>query len=85
MKRGRPNKRSSTHVLIMEMLGSSASPMTVSAMTRIVSEKTGHSVSWNTVQKYLQELVEMNKVQAMALPHSKTAGRTGLVVYTLRR
>ncbi|MCX6820556.1 MAG: hypothetical protein NT016_01220 [Candidatus Aenigmarchaeota archaeon] len=85
MKRGRPNKRSSVHMLIMDMLGASGSPMTVSAMTRIVSEKTGQPVSWNTVQKYLQELVETNKVQAMALPHSKDASKTGLVVYTLRR
>jgi len=85
MKRGRPNKRSSVHTLIMEMLGTSAGPMTVSAMTRAVSEKTGQPVSWNTVQKYLQELVETNRVQATALPHSKDAGKTGLVVYTLRR
>ena len=85
MKRGRPNKRSSVHTLVLEMLGASVAPMTVSAMARTVSEKTGQTVSWNTVQKYLQELVETNRVQAMALPHSKDAGKTGLVVYTLRR
>jgi hypothetical protein len=54
-------------------------------MARIVSEKTKEKVSWNTVQKYLQELVETNKVQAVALSHSKEAGKTGLTVYTLKR
>lgn len=57
----------------------------MSAMARIISDKLGKTVSWNTVQKYLQELVETNKVQAMALPHSKEAGKTGLTVYTLKR
>lgn len=85
MKRGRPNKRSSIQALILDMLGSSSSPMTVSATARAVSEKLGSTVSWNTVQKYLRELVETNKVQAMALQHSKEAGKTGLVVYTIKR
>jgi hypothetical protein len=85
MKRGRPNKRASVHTLILDMLGAAGSPMTVSAMARIVSEKLGETVSWNTVQKYLQELVETNKVQAVALPHSKEAGKTGLTVYALKR
>jgi len=85
MKRGRPNKRSSIHALLLETLGTTNSPMTISAMARIVSEKTKEKVSWNTVQKYLQELVETNKVQAVALPHSKEAGKTGLTVYTLKR
>lgn len=85
MKRGRPNKRASVHALILDILGATASPMTVSAMARIVSEKLGETVSWNTVQKYLQELVETNKVQAVSLQHSKVVGKTGLTVYTLKR
>ena len=85
MKRGRPNKRATVHAIILDTLGSANSPVTVSAMARLVSEKAGGTVSWNTVQKYLRELVETNKVQATALPHSKEAGKTGLVLYTLKR
>jgi len=85
MKRGRPNKRASVYTLLVETLGSINSPMTISAMARLVSEKLGTRISWNTVQKYTQELVETNRIQAVALPHSKEAGKPGLTVYTLKR
>jgi hypothetical protein len=42
-------------------------------------------VSWNTVQKYLHELIEANQVQAITLPHSKEDGKEGLTVYTLKK
>jgi len=45
----------------------------------------GRNVSWNTVQKYLQELVELGKVEAIPTPHSKKEGKEGLTVYMLKR
>ncbi|MEM5790570.1 MAG: hypothetical protein QXP77_00755 [Candidatus Aenigmatarchaeota archaeon] len=44
----------------------------------------GKSLSWNTVQKYLQELVELGRVEAIPTPHSKREGE-GLTVYILKR
>jgi len=60
-------------------------PLTASALSRLVSEELGARVSWNTVQKYIRELVETNHIQPIALPHSKKSGETGLVVYTLKK
>jgi hypothetical protein len=85
MKRGRPSKRHEIQQTIMNVLEDSRSPLTTSAIGRFVSEKAGTQVSWNTIEKYLRELVEINKVQPIPLPHSKRAGETGLTVYTVKR
>lgn len=85
MKRGRPSKRGTIHKEILSVLEETRTPMTTSALGRIVSERTNASVSWNTIQKYLRELVEVNKVQPMILPHSKETGKDGLTVYTIKR
>jgi len=38
-------------------------PSNVEAIKRVVSVKVGKEVSWNTVKKYLEELVEEGKVE----------------------
>jgi len=42
-------------------------------------------LSWNTVQKYLQELVDLGKVEVISTPHSKKDGKEGLTVYMLKK
>jgi len=38
-------------------------PLNVEAIRRVVSIKAGKDVSWNTVKKYLEELVKEGKVE----------------------
>lgn len=85
MKRGRPSKRTVLRKAILTTLGKSKTPMTTSAVGRLISEELGERISWNTTQKYLRELVEANKVQPIPLPHSKKSGEAGLTLYTLKR
>ncbi len=85
MKRGRPNKRSKVQNTMLDILKEMNSPLTVSSMARLASEKLNEQISWNTARKYIQELVEINKVEAVRLPHSKENGRDGLTVYMLKR
>lgn len=85
MKRGRPNIRYSTQKEIINVLLQINTPATISIISREVSKTVNKSVSWNTVQKYLQELVEAGKVQAIQLPHSKTENKAGLIVYALKK
>jgi hypothetical protein len=85
MKRGRPSARSAIQSNILEVLSSSQMPYTVSALVKKISPKVGRTVSWNTIQKYLDELVQLNKIQPIPLPHSKKEGKTGLVVYQLKK
>lgn len=85
MKRGRPNVRETIQSNLMTVLSSSQTPLTVSSLTRFVSKEANKSISWNTVQKYLSELIEAEKVQAISLPHSKIENREGLTVYVLKK
>ena len=85
MKRGRPSKRKEITSLILEQLKESRTPFTTSSLARIISKKTDSRVSWNTIQKYLREMIETNKVQAISLPHSKKEGKNGLTVYVLKQ
>ena len=85
MKRGRPSVRSLIQTNILEVLSSSQIPLTVSSLAKMISTKVGRVVSWNTVQKYLDELVQLGKIQPMPLPHSKIEGKTGLTVYQLKK
>ncbi len=84
MRRGRPSKRVVIKDEILKILGSSGVPMTTSALGRILNEKLGSNISWNTIQKYVSEMVETNQLKPVSLPHSKKKGETGLVVYTLK-
>lgn len=85
MKRGRPNVRQTIQNNLITVLSSSQTPLTVSSLTRFVSKEVNKSVSWNTVQKYLEELIQTEKVQAIELPHSKIENRNGLTVYVLKK
>lgn len=85
MKRGRPNIRFVIQQEITKTLSSLNTPVTISLISKEVAKTTNRSVSWNTIQKYLQELVESGRIQAIQLPHSKQETKEGLVLYTLKR
>lgn len=85
MKRGRPSKRTVIQTNILQVLEQKQIPMTISALAKYSSQNLGTVISWNTIQKYVQELVETNKVQAIPLPHSKEENKEGLTVYTLKK
>jgi TATA-binding protein-associated factor Taf7 len=84
MKRGRPDLRKTISPLIMETL-SDYSSRSIHSIEKEVSRRLGKNISWNTVQKYLQELIEIGKVEAVSTVHSKTEGKEGLTVYSLKR
>ncbi len=85
MKRGRPNLRHTVQQEIIEFLTGSGSPATISSLLRGLSVLKNRKLSWNTIQKYVQELVESGKLDAIQLPHSKIENRSGLVMYTLKK
>ena len=85
VKRGRPNKRMAMQNQIIEVLSSFKTPMTTTSITKYISQKTNKAISWNTTEKYIQELVKLDKIQAIKLPHSKQEGKEGLTVYILKR
>ncbi len=85
MKRGRPSTRKKITPLILKHLENSKLPLTISSLARIISKDVGYTVSWNTIEKYLRENIETNKIQAISLPHSKKEGKSGLTVYVLKK
>jgi len=85
MKRGRPNVRNKVKLSILGTLEKAQVPLTTSSIKGIVSKELNQDFSWNTVQKYLNELMQTNKVSALNLPHSKISNKTGLTLYTLKK
>ena len=85
MKRGRANMRHSVQAEIISLLTSLEVPVTISLVSKELSKTINREISWNTVQKYMRELVESGKLQAIQLPHSKQENKDGLVVYTLKK
>lgn len=85
MLRGRPNIRRTVKEMIMDSLTNANAPITTSTLTKNLSQKLDKKISWNTVQKYIQELVEAEKVTPIRLPHSKKENKDGLTVYTLKK
>jgi predicted transcriptional regulator len=85
MKRGRPTIRIEVQKGIIEVLSSTSVPMNTSSITKNISKKLNKNLSWNTVQKYLDELVKLGKIQTIKLPHSKQEGKEGLTLYTLKK
>ena len=85
MKRGRRPLRKDIYSSIIEILEETNAPLTTFFISKTISQKINRKISWNTVQKYVQELVESGKIQAIQLPHSKIENGAGLVVYTLKR
>jgi response regulator of citrate/malate metabolism len=85
MKRGRPSKRIEITNSILNVFTSSQTPMTIAGLAKQLSVSKKKPISWNTVQKYLDSLVQQEKVQAIVLPHSKDETKKGLTVYTLKK
>jgi predicted transcriptional regulator len=85
MKRGRPSKRNEIQNIVMDILTASSNPQTVSSLRKAASLKVGKAISWNTIEKYLKELVQMNKVQPITVPHCKDITKNGLTLYTLKK
>ncbi len=85
MKRGRPNIRYDVQKYIISLLSKATTPVTISVISKEIAKTIDREISWNTVQKYVQELVESGKIQAIQLPHSKVENKVGLVVYTLKK
>jgi hypothetical protein len=85
MKRGRPSKRIEISNSILNIFSTSLTPFTIAALAKKISEGKEKPVSWNTVQKYLDSLVQQERVQAIVLPHSKDETKKGLTVYTLKK
>lgn len=85
MKRGRPNIRDRVQTTIIQTLSTYQTPLTVSSITRIISKELNQMISWNTTQKYLLELLQLDKVQTINLPHSKIDNKKGLTLYTLKK
>lgn len=85
MKRGRPSVRNQIQPKILEILSKSDFPINVSSICRHISLEIKKPVNWNTVKKYLDELVKLEKVQAIPLPHSKKEDKTGLIVYSIKK
>jgi len=85
MKRGRPSKRTKIKEVLLAVMKEINAPLTISSMTNMVSGRLGEAISWNTVRKYVQEMVETNAIEVIRLPHSKEEGKDGLTVYMLKR
>lgn len=85
MRRGRPPIRSQVQELIFEILSSISTPMSINAICEEIFNQTKKRISWNTVQKYLKELIEADQITAIQLPHSKSEKKFGLCVYTLKK
>ena len=84
MKRGRKKSRDEIAPLILEILSDNMARSINSLMSE-VSKRLCRKVSWNIVQKYLYELIEVGKVTGIATPHSKIEGKNGLTVYQLKK
>lgn len=85
MRRGRPSKRIEISNSILTIFTSSQTPYTIASLAKKLSEGKERPISWNTVQKYLDSLVQQEKVQAIVLPHSKDETKKGLTVYMLKK
>jgi hypothetical protein len=85
MKRGRPNVRSKIKPMIVEIISNNRVPTSVNTIKKGIEKSLGKEVSWNTVKKYLDELVKTDVIQPITLPHSKIEKKEGLTVYTIKR
>lgn len=85
MKRGRPEIKTTVQSRILDILSSNPTPLTTITLSRICEKEFDKKISWNTIKKYLQKLVEEGKVKAIVLPHSKEKNKNGLTVYILKK
>jgi len=85
MKRGRPNIRNKIKPIIVEIISSNKLPTSVNNLKNGIEKELKKEISWNTVKKYLDELVKTDVIQPIILPHSKIEKKEGLTVYTIKR
>ena len=85
MRRGRPNIRQLVQTNIISVLSDSKTPTTTSTLAKAISKNLNRKLSWNTVQKYLDGLIKIDRIEAVVLPHSKNENKTGLTVYILKK
>lgn len=85
IKRGRPSLRYTVQSFIIKHLQEVDLPVSIDSLRKKISKDMERRLSWNTVQKYLQELVDLGKVEAIPTPHSKKEGKEGLTVYMLKK
>ena len=83
MKRGRPAMREQFRREILTVLAENHYPVTVTAVRRFVDTYRGRTSGWDTIQKYLEELVSERLVLRQPLPVRH--GRKPLVVYLGRQ
>ncbi|MEM5879453.1 MAG: hypothetical protein QXU74_03105 [Candidatus Aenigmatarchaeota archaeon] len=70
---------------ILDVLSNTQTPLTTSSIRMLIYKKFDRNFSWNTVQKYLDELVKDSQIIPLHLPHSRLKEKTGLTVYILKR
>lgn len=85
MKKGRPTKRFLIYKLIEEYFRENPYPSNINKITAYISQKSGKKISWNTVKKYLEELVRLDKINKINLPHSKNKEKKGLTLYSYEK
>lgn len=85
MKRGRKSQKEEIENQIIDILSNTQTPLTTSSIKMLISRKFDKNFSWNSIQKYLNELVKDNQVSFISLPHSKIKDRTGITVYMLKK
>ena len=83
MKHGRPAMREHFRHEILEALQQLPYPVTVSTIRHLVEARSAQRSGWDTIQKYLEELVAERLVLRQPLPTQP--GRKPLVVYLGRR
>lgn len=83
MKRGRPSKRSEIYNLIEEYFRLNQYPSNINRISNFILKTKNKRISWNTLKKYLEELVKLDKIKKIKLPHSKIREKEGLTLYYL--
>ncbi|MEM7821745.1 MAG: hypothetical protein QXX38_02975 [Candidatus Aenigmatarchaeota archaeon] len=85
MKKGRRSIGEEVKSQILDVLSNTKLPLTTSSIKVLILKKFNRNLSWNTVQKYLNELVKNNQLIVFSLPHSKEKEKKGVTVYILKK
>jgi hypothetical protein len=85
MKRGRPAKRYVIYEKILEYFEKNPFPSNVEKIREFISKELNENVSWNTVRKYLEELVKLDKLRKIVLPHSKDKNKEGITLFERKK
>ena len=79
MRQGRPAMREEFRRDILDVLAAYPYPVTIRTVKGLLDRRRARPCGWDTVQKYLQELVAERLVLRQALPTGR--GHRPLVVY----